>query len=184
MFAVGFPNTRVQRKVIQNLVTGHLVVLGLGTDTVYSPSGHLVYQEGVDLWAVPFSIQDLQLQGKPFLVKEDAGSPSVADDGTLVYLDYIPPQAQLVWRDRRGQRSGNVGEPQAIAENSRIHISADGRRVAYEIGDFAGRDVWMYDLQRSTRRKVTSDPANDFSARCSAVTRLMDAMLHDRPLEH
>jgi serine/threonine protein kinase len=54
-------------------------------DPIYSPTGHILYARSTTtpgLWALPFSLSDLDVTGEPFLVASDAGRPSVSRDGT------------------------------------------------------------------------------------------------------
>ena len=160
LFSVGFGETH---KVIQNWSTGSFKDLGPGTFPGYSPTGHLLYREGVDLWGVPFSIDELELRGEPFLVRENAISPSVAADGTLVYLDYVPPQMQLAVRDRAGRLSSTVGIPGPIAP-APIRISADGGRFAYARSENGSDRIWLYDLRKEIESGLGVDhPAHYYS---------------------
>jgi Tol biopolymer transport system component len=43
-------------------------------------------------------------------------------------------------------------------------FSPDGRRIAVQIEDDAGNDIWIIDPERGTRTRLTSDPANDRAA--------------------
>ena len=74
---------------------------------MYSPSGHILYQTAAlspGLWALPFSLETLKPAGEAFPIVENAGDPSVAKDGTLVYVDLFGgARGQLVWRDREGK---------------------------------------------------------------------------------
>ena len=102
--------------MVQNLETGQRELLGPGAVPFYS-SGHLVYQSGpttYDLWALPFSLDTLKAAGEAFPISENSRGPTVAADGTLVYLDgFSSGEQQLVWRGRRGERIGEIGQPQA-----------------------------------------------------------------------
>jgi serine/threonine protein kinase len=164
LFTVG--NTS-QQKAVQNLVTGEITALGPGYLALYSPSGHLLYQQANDLWAAPFSKRDLAFQGEPFLVKENVRGPSVATDGTLVYQHYLPQQMELTLRNRSGQLAGTVGEPQPIFEGGPIRISPDGQRVAYDMPEGTANDIWVHDLQSGLTRPATSGPATDYRANWS-----------------
>ncbi len=102
-----FATTRPPRIEALDLETGRREVLATGSRPFYSPTGHIVYQEAWDvagLWALPFSPTTLKTTGEPFPINENGSSPSVADDGTLVYLDAkATGLQQLTWRDRGGR---------------------------------------------------------------------------------
>jgi len=127
-------------------------------DVVYSPTGHLLFERAptnAGVWAVPFSLSDLKATGEPFLVAPGMRAPSVASDGTLVVL----PQRRespvnLVWVGRDGQAGARLGDP-ALRERSAA-ISPDGKRVAVsELAD-GKPDIWVYDVERGTRGRVTT----------------------------
>ncbi|MFW6198821.1 MAG: protein kinase domain-containing protein, partial [Acidobacteriota bacterium] len=83
----------------------------------YSPTGHIVFERGVvllqgGLWAVPFSIEELEVTGEPFPVATGGGAPAIAGDGTLVYVVTQPPvDAELVLVHPTGEVLSRVGEP-------------------------------------------------------------------------
>ena len=160
LFTSGAPATNA----VQDLATGRVTSLGRGIGSLYSPSGHLLYREGYDLWGVPFSTKSFE-RGTPFLVKEDALSPSVTANGTLVYLDHIPRLSQLTIRDRAGRLVGTLGEKQPIVP-SPLHISDDGQGVVY-MRDQPNGDLWAHDVTSGIPAKVTFDPATDYSPRWS-----------------
>ncbi|MBI3695069.1 MAG: PD40 domain-containing protein [Acidobacteria bacterium] len=146
--------------MIQDLDTGRREILGRGQKPFYSPSGHLLYWSGwtgSELWAQPLSLDRLRVTGEAFLVARSATDATVAADGTLVYVDAIPEQ--LVWLNRQGARSGTVGQPaQGVFYPA---LSPDGRFVAVETLENANLDVWVYDIARGARIRLTDDPATD-----------------------
>ena len=85
--------TGEQRTAVAGGVAGH-----------YTPTGHLVFLRGGDLWAVGFDLDTLTVQGQPALVEqgirvEPGGAIqfAVAEDGGLAYLsDPAQPQINIV----------------------------------------------------------------------------------------
>ena len=130
----------------------------------YSPTGHIVYsREGnnAGIYAVPFSLDKLELTGEPFLVEPDGSMPSQSQDGTLIYVQGAAHALnQLVWVDRSGKVLEKAGQPQREI-NSPI-VSPDGRKVALSADENNNRDVWIQDLARGTRTRLTFDTALDF----------------------
>lgn len=125
----------------------------------YAPSGHLLYQRSSlngsnsHIWALPFNANSLHATGEPFIVAEDAGSPSVSGDGTLIYQSSPEGGMQLVWVDRKGLVGGDIGQPQPRI--SYPALSPDGRRVA-AMGDEDGNsDIWIHDADRGTKERLT-----------------------------
>ena len=150
--------------MVQNVETGQRELLGPGAVSFYSPSGHLVYQSGPlthDLWALPFSLDTLRATGEAFPISEDSRGPTVAADGTLVYLDsYGSGQQQLVWLDRRGEKTGEIGEAQEVIGSPAL--SPDGRLVAVTATAGSNEDVWGYDIARGVRTRLSTAPERDW----------------------
>jgi len=94
LFAMGLPGST--QIVAQDLKTGRREILGPGDTPFYSPTGHIVYQAAGSLWAIPFSVKTLQRTGESFPIRQNASSPSVALDGTLVYLTSEGGLQQLI----------------------------------------------------------------------------------------
>ena len=68
--------------------------------------------------------------------------------------------SQLAWFDRKGQEIGSAVKP-GIYGN--IFLSPDGRFVASDTTDPASQntDVWTYDLQNQSAKRLTFDPSID-----------------------
>ena len=149
------------------------VPLAPGGRPVFSSTGHLLYEgsRGAGgIWALPFSMDTLKPGGEAFPIQQDASYPSVARDGTLAYLEVLHTgQQQLLWRDRQGTEAGKIGQPQdAIQYPS---ISPDGQRVAvrgYQEDD--NGDVWIHDVRRPIKTRLTFAPGQDYSARWSPTS--------------
>ena len=159
VLAVGGQTTSLM--FAKNLETGQTVELGSGDSPFYSAStGHLIYQaerDVYDLWARPFSTETLQFSGAALPLRPNARQPSVSQDGTLVFADGSVNEARtLVWRDRTGDLLETVGQPQLGLNNP--DLSPDGRRVAVVSTDSGGsNDIWVHDLSRSTKTRLTFD---------------------------
>jgi eukaryotic-like serine/threonine-protein kinase len=150
--------------VVHDLANGRREVLGsAGAFPVYSPSGHLIFQASVadsTLLAAPFSLQSLKFTGAPFPIRENAAYPSVAQDGTLVYLERSGTQMkQMVWRDRHGAKLGTIGQPQLGL--TKPELSPDGGRVLVQSTEAGNADVWVHDVARGVKQRLTFDPGSD-----------------------
>ena len=92
------------------------------------------------------------------------GQFALGGDGSLVYVPgagvAVGAQRSLVWVDREGGE-----EPLAtpVLPYRTPSISPDGTRVAFDVLDPNGADIWIHDLERGTERILTTDPANDFA---------------------
>jgi len=127
----------------------------------YSPSGHLLYHReplNRGIWAVPFSLDELRVTGKPFLAIPDGNLPNVASDGTLVHsVGARVHEIQLFLVDRTGQDRTAVGDARQFG--AAPALSPDGRRVAVTLfGE--NDDIWILDSQRGTQTRLTFDPGS------------------------
>ena len=149
--------------MIYDMTSGRREALEPGASPVYSPSGHVVFEAGsleTNLYAAPFSLASLRFTGQRFPIREDARFPSVAEDGTLVYLESRGDRMrQMVWRDRQGVKVGTVGQPQMGLVMP--ELSPDGRRVAVVSTETGNWDIWVHDVVRGGKQRLTFDPAND-----------------------
>jgi Tol biopolymer transport system component len=131
----------------------------------YAPSGYIVYQRGLPvskgIWALPFDAASLRATGEPFVVAADGAFPSVARDGTLLYLRITGESRQeLAWVDGDGRLGEAIGQPQEWITVP--HLSPGGSRVAVA-GEEAGNvDIWIHDVRRPVKSRLTTDPALDF----------------------
>jgi serine/threonine protein kinase len=133
----------------------------------YVASGHLVFIAAGALWAVPFDLARLDVHGTPVRVLprlvttvNGSGQFAVATDGTLVYADPLSATSAastLVWVDRTGRETPMSAPARAYLE---ARLSPDGTRIAVTIAD-QDQDIWVWDIDRATLTRVTSDPAND-----------------------
>jgi Tol biopolymer transport system component len=130
---------------------------------------------GDALMAQPFDLRNLKLQGEPRRVAEhiermDVGSPvegaifSASTNGVLAWRHGSnSSESVLQWLDRSGKRLGIVGE---AADYSNPALSPDDRKLAIAIRDpqTKTRDIWIIDLLRGTKTRLTFDPADDMAA--------------------
>jgi Tol biopolymer transport system component len=138
------------------------------SDAVYS-SGHLLFARGTTLLAQRFDANRLALSGEAFPVAEEVRYDdllmralfSASEAGTLAYHGGGAELSRLVWLDRTGKVLGSVGAP---GRYSRPRLSPDGQRLAVEVRDPGGSDIWMHDLARGLATRFTFDPAEDRTA--------------------
>ena len=161
-----FSGALENRIILRDLTTGQREILATGAFPVYSASGHIVYQtrlRGDGLWALPFSLEMLEPAGEAFPIAQDAWFPSIAADGTLVYVEQ--PQVldrQLVWRDRAGRKLRSIGLPQQDLEFP--SLSPDGRYILVVAEENENQDIWLHDAVRSTTTRLTFHPASERGA--------------------
>jgi hypothetical protein len=137
---------------VADLADGSLTVLDItGIEASYALSGHLVVRQGSSVVAVPFDLAGLKIEGDPVQVADGVEmGPSVADDGTMLY---VPTRgnanARLVWTDRSG-RSIPVDDERR--NYSHLDLRGDGLAAFLNVD----LDVYSMDLERGTRQLLAS----------------------------
>ena len=150
--------------VVYDLDRGEHQDLEKGSRAFYSATGHILYHtrdDGGDLWALPFSIDTLRASGEAFPLAQSASHPTATNDGVLVYLSGVGAgQDQLVWRDRKGQKVGVIGQPQLSILH--LTLSPDESRVA--VSAFEGSvslDIWIHEIDRPVTTRLTTHEESD-----------------------
>ena len=134
----------------------------------FVPPGHLIYAQSGGLVAMAFDAARGQLLGSPMPLLERVETPAygasqfaVSGNGSLVYLpgQNMRPARSLMMVDRGG-RATPLGTARASYTHPRL--SPDGRWVAVAVQTDTGSDIWIDDLQRGTRTRLTSDGVSGF----------------------
>ena len=160
------------RLAVVSLETGAVsYLLPGGSFPRYTPTGHIVYGVGGTLRAVGFDADRLELTSTNAIpvvekvatgVSSGAGNFSVSANGSLVYVrdagTGVSVQRALVWVDRAGSEEA-LQSP--LLAYQRPRVSPDGTRVAVDVADPEGVDIWIHDLARGTETRLTTDPADD-----------------------
>jgi Tol biopolymer transport system component len=133
-----------------------------GTFGRYLPSGHLIYVSRGTLFAVPFDVNRLEVHGTPSPVLEQVaynaadGSAQLdfSQTGTLIYRSGGAGGGLLTvgWLDSAGKAQPLLAKPGAYGRPS---MSPDGQRLALEVTEGSGTDIWVYDWQRDTMTRLT-----------------------------
>jgi Tol biopolymer transport system component len=131
-------------------------------------AGHLLFVRQKTLLAQRFDPKSLELTGESFPIVENVQDDpgffsavfSVSDQGTLAYQTASGSSglSELTWVDRSGKKLDVLGD---AADYFEPRISPDGRRVAVAIEDPG--DVWIYDLARRVRTRLTFSGSDDFA---------------------
>jgi eukaryotic-like serine/threonine-protein kinase len=141
------------------------------SNTVYAPTGHLLFSRQGALFARRFDPVRLEMQGNPFTVAEQialnprrAMALSVSAAGLIGYrTGSASGLRQFVWFDRSGRELSKVGDPIAAALNP--SLSPDGRRLALQRTLNGNTDIWLLEMDRGVLTRFTSDPAIDVTPR-------------------
>ena len=147
-------------------------LVATNTNAAYLESGQLLFTRGGTLMAQPFDIGSLKLSGEPRPVADHIESGSArsnlpiatfaaSPNGVLAWRhDNRSAPSALQWFDRSGKALGVVGE---IADYSNPALSPDSGKLAVSIRDpqTKTRDIWIFDLARGGKTRLTFDPADD-----------------------
>ena len=147
---------------IQSLETGWRRVLAPGGGLPrHLSSGHIVYSHAGRLVAGRLDAEGMQLVGTPVPLQavtgeEDIAYFDVSPDGVLVFVSRRDQeqQARLTWTDGPGSTTPLPFD--VFGYDPRL--SPDGTRVATDERD---GDLWVWDLDRGTRTRITSAPGTD-----------------------
>ena len=153
------------------------MILNADASNILFASGHLLFMSGATLMAQPFDERRLVLTGEPRPTAAEVRTQSTTSVPNAVFsvsangvLAYQPGRSsavsELVWFDRAGKPLAKLGDPAAYSD---VEISPDDRRVAVAVRDPAARalDLWIFDIARNVRTRLTSDPDSESGARWS-----------------
>jgi dipeptidyl aminopeptidase/acylaminoacyl peptidase len=138
----------------------------------YGPPGHLLVIQSDNLIAIPFDLASKRASGGGVVVASDVlhsrnnghAAFSVSSQGTLVYAraGAINLPAALRWYDRAGEATDIPIEPAPIL--GWLRLSPDGTRATTTLPGATGDgEVWLMDLVRGVRTRLTPSAPWDFS---------------------
>jgi Tol biopolymer transport system component len=142
-------------------------VLEADANAAYAAPGYLVFYRDKALLAQPFDLKRFAVTGEPTTILTDienllpvkwvvfgvSGSGLLAaQTGSAVSL------SQPLWFNRKGKELGAIGQP-AVYGN--VSLAPTGREVAVNKTDSLSlnTDIWTYDLQRETAKRLTFNTA-------------------------
>jgi eukaryotic-like serine/threonine-protein kinase len=132
------------------------------SNAIYA-DGYLLFGRGEQLMAQPFDPASGKLSGTPVVLAKEVAddvstwhiAASASDNGLLVLGTGGSADWQLVWLDRTGKQIGSVADK--FANLSFARISPQGDRIALQM-DNAQADIWVEDLARGVRTRLTFGP--------------------------
>jgi len=141
------------------------------SNAVYAAPGYLLFIRQGTLLAQQFDAGRLRLVGQAAPLAEHAevnsniyrGIFTVSQNGILTYQvgGSLGQNAELLWFDRNGKQIGEIGPPGDFYTPS---LSPDGRKLAIRVtapGASTVNNIWIYDLARGVKTRVTFSSAND-----------------------
>ena len=135
----------------------------------YAAPGYLLFYRDNTLFAQRFDLSKFELTGEAAPILTDIqyeprighATFSVSNDGVLLAQNGTGVSlSRLEWFDRSGKEVGAVGIPEVFAN---VDLSPNGRSLAVDKTDIGSRnwDIWIYDLQGESTKRITFDPAID-----------------------
>ncbi|HEV2616620.1 MAG TPA: protein kinase [Candidatus Acidoferrales bacterium] len=137
------------------------------SNAVYAPPGYLLFVRQGTLMAQRFDASSVRLVGDamPLAQHAEVNAASwrenfaVSDNGILIYQvgNAVGENMQLLSFDRSGKQIGETGTPGHYSSPS---LSPDGHKLAVVVGDQRTQtfDIWVYDLTRGNRTRLTFSP--------------------------
>jgi len=126
---------------------------------IYASSGYLLYISEGTLVAQKFDSKKMKTMGaaKPLAesvisIANGRAAFSLSETGILAYRTRPVANSQLAWIDRKGKLIRTLGEP---AEQNGVELSPDGKRALISIEDRMSVDIWLWDLERSLKTRLT-----------------------------
>jgi Tol biopolymer transport system component len=131
--------------------------------------GYLLFLRENALFAQRFDAEKGKLLGEAQAIAQSVnfdittwkGVFSASDHGLLVYqMSGGALGTKIQWFDRTGKLLGTEGGAAAVSD---LQLSPDGKRIATGIGD-AASEIWVIDLARGTRSRLTFQGAPNLGA--------------------
>jgi len=164
----GFDDARIE---VLDLETKERKILHRGGSYArYVPTGHLAFVRENTLYVMPFDLDSLEVTGSHVPVLEGiTANPAhgsaqydFSADGTLVYSEGVSAMrvAKIIEHRRDGAASPIVPETGEFFDPK---FSPDGKLLAHYSGAFDDADIWISDLERGTRTRLTFSDKVDWA---------------------
>ena len=146
------------------------LLLRASSNVAYA-QGYLLFLREGTLMAQAFDDRSLEMTGGAFPIAEQVqsepsmarGAFAVSENGVLAYqTGSVRNGSELAWFDRNGKRLSVLGD---LAIYDIPQLSPNGKRLTVAIVDpqNGNQDLWLYELARGLRTRLTVDPADERS---------------------
>jgi serine/threonine protein kinase len=137
----------------------------------YAAPGYLLFYRDNTLYAQPFDAKKLSLMGEPTPIANDvqyfpriakATFASTANGLLVAQKSGGTGVSQLLWFDRKGEQLGTALKGTAGIYGN-LFLSPNGKWVGTDTTDPSSQntDLWTYDLENGSAKRLTFDPAMD-----------------------
>ena len=130
-----------------------------------APDRLLAIRQGA-LQAYTFDPDSAVVAGEPVVIAQGLGAVAsitvfaTSDTGVLAYRPGTAQRRQLVWMNRQGAVLGTIGDPRTDYIAS-PELSADEQSVVVFEQSTGENDIWVIELARNLRQRVTDGPPAD-----------------------
>jgi dipeptidyl aminopeptidase/acylaminoacyl peptidase len=163
-FTVQSREVSTGRIAAHSLRTGVSRVLTDGTSPVPTNTGHLLFARNNSLWSVPVDATRLIATGAPTPRLEDLrvntgglAMFAVSGNGSLVFVPGTTTSGRIVVNVSRAGANPPPADGRHGYPFRAVSLSPDGTKLAAEIGEGAGIDVWIYEIERDVLTRLTFD---------------------------
>jgi serine/threonine protein kinase len=141
----------------------HKPILQGYLNVAYAPTGFLLFVRDGNLVARRFDTQALEITGDDFFIADEVivdpfvqhAHFSVSENGVLVFhRGGVAEHPRLTWFHRNGKPGAAVDESSTYVWH---RLSPDGRKLAGTDRLGGGSNVWILDLARQVRTRLTFD---------------------------
>jgi predicted Ser/Thr protein kinase len=163
------------RKGVDGIFVGSLdsnekrFVVEAAANAAFAAPGYLIFYRDKALLAQRFDVKRFALTGEAATILNDIEfQPQVkravfgaSETGLLVaQTGSGVALSQLIWFDRNGKELGALGKPDVFGN---VSLAPNGKSVAVSMTDIASQntDIWTYDLQGDSAKRLTFDPSAD-----------------------
>jgi Tol biopolymer transport system component/predicted Ser/Thr protein kinase len=140
-------------------------ILAEDSSFVLTP-GWLLFVRANTLIAQPFDAAAGRVVGGPIPLVESVSYSTTtkyaritsSQNGVLLYeANRASGRMQMAWSDRSGKLLGTVGSPATVFDPA---ISPDEKRIVFrQVPSSSLADLWLWDVNRGTGQRITTDPS-------------------------
>jgi eukaryotic-like serine/threonine-protein kinase len=128
--------------------------------------GYILFVRQTTLMVVGFDPVSLTTRGEPFPLAEQVGTMagtgfgqfSASTNGALAYANVTQGRREFIWTDRTGKQ---VGQRIQAGDWPDFRLSRDDQRIVFSTFEAGNQDIWIRDLARGIRARLSFDAAQD-----------------------
>jgi hypothetical protein len=128
-------------------------------------AGFVFFPQEEALIAQRLDLKKLAPVGEPFVLSSSGFSPSLSDNGVLVYRSETDAMSrfELVISDRTGKRLASF-TPDHAAAFAHYEFSPDGAKLVADAAAADGEDLWILDVVKGAANRLTFEKGNENTA--------------------